>query len=106
MTGCPVAAKPKADKHGLTEMLQPNSYHAPVFQGGPRTCIGREMAYFEASLVLAMVLQKFSLRRKPGAPPVRPGESLVMPIAGGLDVFVSCRGDGDSNSNGAPRARL
>ncbi|KAK3268724.1 hypothetical protein CYMTET_22786, partial [Cymbomonas tetramitiformis] len=28
--------------------MQPNMYKFPVFQAGPRTCLGKEMAYLEA----------------------------------------------------------
>jgi hypothetical protein len=106
---CPFpGAEPKLDRFGLTQMLQPDSYHAPVFQGGPRTCIGREMAYFEASLVLSMVLQKYTLTRKspasPGVPIATPGESLVMPINEGVHVYVAHRSIDNNGIHGSAAA--
>jgi cytochrome P450 len=80
------------DKHGLPRIYAPDAYHAPIFQGGPRTCIGREMAYFEASLVLAMLLQRSVIARASTAP-ARPAESVTMPVYGGLQVTVRPRED-------------
>jgi cytochrome P450 len=76
------------DKHGLPRVYAPDAYHAPIFQGGPRTCIGREMAYFEVSIVLAMLLQRSSVERTSYGT-LYPAETIVMPIAGGLKVTVT-----------------
>jgi len=39
---------------------QPQPHEFPVFQAGPRICLGMDMAIFEAKLVACMLLQEFS----------------------------------------------
>jgi cytochrome P450 len=39
---------------------KPSQYHFPVFQAGPRICLGMNMAYFEAKLLTIMTLQNFT----------------------------------------------
>jgi len=39
---------------------QPPSHEFPVFQAGPRLCLGMDMAIFEAKVLTAMLLQDFS----------------------------------------------
>lgn len=48
------------------------------------------MAYFEAKLLTSLILQKFLVRVKPGFR-AKGGESLTMPIAGGLPVTIQRR---------------
>ena len=48
------------------------------------------MAYFEASLVLTMLLQRCTIERTSNEP-VRPAETIVMPIFGGLPVSITPR---------------
>eukprot|EP01065_Artemidia_motanka_P046882 TRINITY_DN71_c2_g1_i1.p1 TRINITY_DN71_c2_g1~~TRINITY_DN71_c2_g1_i1.p1 ORF type:complete len:570 (+),score=194.82 TRINITY_DN71_c2_g1_i1:90-1799(+) len=45
---------------------RPSQYEFPVFKGGPRLCLGMNMAIFEASLLAAMTLQKFTFELEPG----------------------------------------
>lgn len=44
----------------------PSQYHYPVFNAGPRICLGRGLALLEAKLVIAAVLHKYRLALKPG----------------------------------------
>ena len=44
----------------------PNQYEFPVFQAGPRICLGMNMAVFEAKVMAAMLLRKFKFRLAPG----------------------------------------
>ena len=39
---------------------QPSQYDFPMFKGGRRLCLGKDMALFEMSVVAAMMLQKFT----------------------------------------------
>lgn len=63
----------------------------PVFQGGPRTCLGREMAFAQMKFVACAVLRRFDLR------PVDEGRTPVfLPLLtshmdGGLKVTVRRR---------------
>jgi cytochrome P450 len=60
----------------------------PVFQGGPRTCLGKEMAFLQMKFVASAVLRRFELRevdegRSPVFVPL-----LTAHMAGGLKVTV------------------
>ncbi|KAF0887994.1 hypothetical protein E2562_006913 [Oryza meyeriana var. granulata] len=62
----------------------------PVFQGGPRTCLGKEMAFVQMKFVASAVLRRFELR------PVAEGSPEFVPLltahmAGGLKVMVRKR---------------
>jgi cytochrome P450 len=70
--------------------LKKTPFEYPVFQAGPRTCLGQHMAFFESKLLTAMILQKFLVRVKPGMV-ASPAESLTMPISGGLPVTIHRR---------------
>lgn len=65
-------------------------YKFPVFQAGPRVCLGKEMAFIQMKYVVASVLRRFQMR------PVRSGQPVFVPrltahMAGGLKVFVRRR---------------
>jgi len=72
------------------ENLKKTPFEFPVFQAGPRTCLGQHMAFFEAKILTTLILQKFVARVKPGFIAL-PGESITMPIAGGLPVTIHRR---------------
>ena len=40
----------------------PSAYDFPVFQAGPRVCLGEAMAKYEAQLVIAAVVDRFEFR--------------------------------------------
>jgi len=41
---------------------QPSQFEFPVFQGGPRICLGQNMALFEAKALAVQLLQRFSFQ--------------------------------------------
>ncbi|KQJ88537.1 cytochrome P450 94B3 [Brachypodium distachyon] len=66
-------------------------FRYPVFQGGPRTCLGREMAFAQMKFVACAVLRRFELRpvdegRTPAFLPL-----LTAHMDGGLKVTVRRR---------------
>ncbi|CAL5093760.1 unnamed protein product [Urochloa decumbens] len=66
-------------------------FEFPVFQGGPRACLGKEMAFLQMKYVAAAVLRRFELRevdegRQPVFVPL-----LTAHMAGGLKVTVRRR---------------
>ncbi|CAN6355939.1 unnamed protein product [Urochloa humidicola] len=68
-----------------------SAFEFPVFQGGPRTCLGKEMAFLQMKFVAAAVLRRFELRevderRQPVFVPL-----LTAHMAGGLKVTVRRR---------------
>mmetsp|Transcript_33183 Transcript_33183/g.92994 ORF Transcript_33183/g.92994 Transcript_33183/m.92994 type:complete len:625 (+) Transcript_33183:27-1901(+) len=40
---------------------RPSQYRFPVFQGGPRTCLGQDLAYLEAKVMLCGLVQRFEI---------------------------------------------
>lgn len=74
-------------------------YKFPVFQAGPRVCLGKEMAFIEMSYVVARILRRFEFW------PVCDDRPIFVPLltghmAGGFNVMVrksSTGGKGDLN---------
>lgn len=57
------------------------------FGGGTRKCVGEAFAYLEATLVLAMIAQRFRLELLPGRPIV-PAPQITLGLASGLWMKV------------------
>jgi fatty acid omega-hydroxylase len=66
----------------------PGNYHYPVFNAGPRECLGRRMALVEMRTCLAMLLPHFSF--KPAVPDdeITPDAQLTIGMGRGLPCFV------------------
>lgn len=78
------------DKPGMLKMVSP--YKFPVFQAGPRVCLGKEMAFIQMKYVVASVLSRFEIK------PVCLEQPVFVPLltahmAGGFNVRV-CRRTG------------
>ncbi|XP_030544817.2 cytochrome P450 94B3-like [Rhodamnia argentea] len=76
-------------KHG-GELKKMCPYRFPVFQAGPRDCIGKEMAFMQMKYVVASVLRRFEIR------PVDRDDPVFVPLltahmAGGLPVQIRKR---------------
>lgn len=69
----------------VMKMVSP--YKFPVFQAGPRVCLGKEMAFIQMKYVVSSVLRRFEIRPvslyRPGFIPL-----LTAHMAGGLKVRV------------------
>jgi len=62
----------------------PSSFDFPVFQAGPRICLGMNMALFEAGIMLVTLLQRFQLSLADPKQKVRHDMTAVMGIEGGI----------------------
>lgn len=72
-------------------VLKPVSpYKFPVFQAGPRVCLGKEMAFIQMKYVVGSVLRRFEIKPVCGSPPVFV-PLLTGHMIGGLKVLVSKR---------------
>ncbi|XP_057972350.1 cytochrome P450 94B3-like [Malania oleifera] len=74
-----------AERAGELKSVSP--YKFPVFQAGPRVCLGKEMAFIQMKYVVASILRRFELR------PVVSDRPVFVPLltahmAGGLKVAV------------------
>jgi cytochrome P450 len=77
---------------GDCEEFRPESpFKYPVFHAGPRTCLGREMAYVQMKSIVACVFERFTLRFAGGEG--QPGLvlSLTLRMKGGLPMQVNER---------------
>ena len=80
--------------------LQKSAFEFPVFNGGPRSCLGQRLAELLAVAVLARLTWKYKfsevLEAKLGGCGVagerKSQNSLTLPMAGGLPVHVERRG--------------
>lgn len=76
-----------------SRFLKPVSpFKFPIFQAGPRVCLGKEMAFTQMKYVVASVLSRFEIR------PVSLNRPVFVPLltahmAGGLKVLVRRRCD-------------
>ncbi|KAA8540687.1 hypothetical protein F0562_024394 [Nyssa sinensis] len=78
---------------GVLKMASP--YKFPVFQAGPRVCLGKEMAFIQMKYVVASILKRFEIK------PVISGQPIFVPLltahmAGGFKVTVSKRSENSS----------
>ncbi|XP_016457139.2 cytochrome P450 94B3-like [Nicotiana tabacum] len=64
-----------------------NLYKFPVFQAGPRVCLGKELAFIQMKYVVASILKRFQIRPACSDPPVFL-PLLTAHMAGGFKVFV------------------
>ena len=65
----------------------PSQYEFPVFQAGPRVCLGMDMALFEAKLLTCMLLQRFSFAPREGeADKISYGIGVTMCICNNKDA--------------------
>ncbi|KAF9668012.1 hypothetical protein SADUNF_Sadunf15G0082500 [Salix dunnii] len=68
-------------------------YKFPVFQAGPRVCLGKEMAFIQMKYVVAAILRRFEIK------PVCENQPVFVPLltshmVGGLKVMVIKRRNG------------
>jgi len=50
---------PSQTKEGEVEVMKYSQYKFPVFNAGPRLCLGKDMARMEASVLAAKLLMKY-----------------------------------------------
>ncbi|XP_057790061.1 noroxomaritidine synthase-like [Salvia miltiorrhiza] len=66
------------------------SYKFPAFSAGPRTCLGKEMAFVQMKMVAAAILYGYKVRLVEGHP-VSPRDSITLEARDGLKVLLSKR---------------
>ncbi|CAA0815491.1 cytochrome P450- family 96- subfamily A-polypeptide 10 [Striga hermonthica] len=66
------------------------SYRFPAFNAGPRTCLGKEMAFVQMKMVAAAILWRYKVRVVEGHAVV-PRDSIILQARDGLRVQLSRR---------------
>ncbi|KAK4484911.1 hypothetical protein RD792_007512 [Penstemon davidsonii] len=66
------------------------SYKFPAFNAGPRTCLGKEMAFIQMKMVAATILYHYKIQLVEGHP-VLPRDSIILQAKHGLRVRLSKR---------------
>ena len=83
------------DKHRRKSIFRPSAvsdYKYPVFNAGPRLCLGRGLALLETELVLVALLQRYKIR--PAPPEGFSGKhnvTVVATAAGGVPCILQRR---------------
>ena len=77
------------DENGAYKPDSP--FRFPVFHAGPRTCLGKEMAYIQMKSIAACVVEEFDLDVLGKQTRPEPLLSITMRIQGGLRVTVKGR---------------
>ncbi|PSR87482.1 Cytochrome P450 94B3 like [Actinidia chinensis var. chinensis] len=75
------------DQEGRGGLKKVCPYQFPVFQAGPRVCLGKEMAFIQMKYVVASILKRFEIRPSSLESPVFV-PMLTAHMAGGFKVFV------------------
>ncbi|ONK56924.1 uncharacterized protein A4U43_C10F14750 [Asparagus officinalis] len=70
------------------EFQQKSPFEYPVFNAGPRTCLGKEMAYIQMKVVAAGMLERFEINLMDEEEEKLPEMSIIMKMKGGLNVIV------------------
>ncbi|XP_009359442.2 cytochrome P450 94B3-like [Pyrus x bretschneideri] len=81
--------EPGCDGDKVLKSVSP--YKFPVFQAGPRVCLGKEMAFIQMKYVMASVLRRFEIRPVCGEDQPAFVPLLTAHMAGGLKVLVRKR---------------
>ena len=79
------------------QLITKSAFEFPVFNGGPRSCLGKKMAEVLAVFVIASLLWDFEFSYPAGIPAIgfqierKSQNSLTLPMEGGLPVRVTRR---------------
>ena len=71
-------------------LITKTAYEYPVFNGGPRTCLGKKMAEHVAVQVIATLVSRFSFEQIDDRERISKN-SLTLPMVGGLPCTVKLR---------------
>ncbi len=74
----------------ILKFTRPDPFEFPVFQAGPRVCLGEQMAIFEAKILVTSLLQRFTFDLKEG-------EAEKITYSGGLTMSLCNSKNQDSH---------
>ncbi|XP_057765278.1 alkane hydroxylase MAH1-like [Salvia miltiorrhiza] len=82
--------KPERWISGSGKIKHEASYKFPAFNAGPRTCLGKEMAFIQMKMVAAAIICDYQVQLVEGHP-VSPRDSVILQAKHGLKVKLSRR---------------
>ncbi|KAI9119651.1 hypothetical protein K1719_009527 [Acacia pycnantha] len=87
--------EPVVDQARVGTMKHVSPFTFPVFQAGPRVCLGKEMAYIQMKYVVASIVSRFTIK------PVCQNQPVFVPLltahmAGGFKVRVYQKSETDT----------
>ncbi|KAK4258181.1 hypothetical protein QN277_007654 [Acacia crassicarpa] len=87
--------EPVGDQSRVGTMKQVSPFTFPVFQAGPRVCLGKEMAHIQMKYVVASIVSRFRIK------PVCENQPVFVPLltahmAGGFKVRVYKKSETDT----------
>jgi len=78
----------------------PDNYHYPVFNGGPRECLGRRLAMVEMKTCLAMLLSNVYLKLAVPADEICTDSQLTIGMGRGLPCYAISTSDAEEATGG------
>ncbi|KCV69391.1 hypothetical protein H696_03822 [Fonticula alba] len=84
------AFRPERFLNPAGDFIKPSPFAYPVFQAGPRTCLGQNMALLEQAMVLATLVQRYDLEMVPDQN-FEIAFNLTCPMKNGLQVVIRPR---------------
>uniref|UniRef100_A0A0A9HI91 Cytochrome P450 n=1 Tax=Arundo donax TaxID=35708 RepID=A0A0A9HI91_ARUDO len=91
--------RPERWLDGGGEFVSMDAARYPVFHAGPRSCLGKEMAYMQMKAVVAAVIRRFVVEPVRAAGMEAPPQyemTATLRMKGGLPVRISRRQAGDA----------
>ncbi|GJT63000.1 alkane hydroxylase MAH1-like protein [Tanacetum coccineum] len=82
--------KPERWVSATGEIIHQPSYKFPAFNVGPRTCLGKDMSFFNMKIVATTIIHHYQVELVEGHPVV-PSASMMLEIKHGLKVKLSKR---------------
>lgn len=87
--------KPERWISGSGKIKHEPSYKFVAFNAGPRTCLGKEMAFIQMKMVAATIIHHYNIKLVEGHT-VSPRDSIILQTKHGLRVSLSTRIDASS----------
>nr|GEW10777.1 alkane hydroxylase MAH1-like [Tanacetum cinerariifolium] len=82
--------KPERWVSATGDIIHQPSYKFPAFNVGPRTCLGKDMSFFNMKIVATTIIHHYQVELVEGHPVV-PSASMMLEIKHGLKVRLSKR---------------
>lgn len=77
----------QSNNYNTRKLKMVNPYEYPIFQAGPRVCLGKEMAFLQMKYVMASIMNRFDFELLSNEPPIFV-PLLTAHMGGGLRVRV------------------